>query len=67
MTKDGNMKLAYSINEAYEAIGCGRTKLYQEIGAGKIKIRKLGNKTIIPAKELASYVDALPSPDDVAA
>ena len=61
------MKLAYSVNEAMQAIGVGRTKLYSEINAGKIKTRKLGNKTIIPAKDLSDYIEALPAADQVAA
>ena len=61
------MKLAYSVNEAMQAIGVGRTKLYAEINAGKIKTRKLGTKTIIAAKDLNEYIESLPAAGKAAA
>lgn len=60
------MKLAYSVNEAMQAVGVGRTKLYAEINAGKIKTRKLGTKTIILAKDLSDYIESLPAVDKAA-
>ena len=54
------MKLSYSINDACDEINCGRTKIYQEIAAGKIKVRKLGKRTIILEDDLQSYLNSLP-------
>ena len=53
-------KSAYTINEAINEIGIGRTKLYAEIKAGKIEIRKIGRKSIILASELQRYLTELP-------
>lgn len=56
----GMMKEAYTITEVMEAIGIGRTKLYEEIGAGKLSPRKIGSKTIVLADDLKRYLNALP-------
>ncbi len=55
------MKLSYTINEACESIGIGRTKLYREIDEGRIKPRKLGKRTIILADDLQNYLNSLPA------
>ncbi|MFM9861315.1 helix-turn-helix domain-containing protein [Pseudoxanthobacter sp. M-2] len=51
---------AYSINEALSVIGCGRTHLYQELNAGRLKARKLGSRTVILEQDLYDYLDSLP-------
>ena len=53
-------KAAYSIKEAMSEIGIGRTKLYEEIAAGRLTPRKIGTKTIILAEDLTRYLNALP-------
>ncbi len=45
-------KLAYSIPEAANAISIGRSKLYELIAEGRIEIKKIGKRTIIPAESL---------------
>ena len=52
--------LGYSINGACDAIPCGRTKLYQLIADGRLKAKKLDNKTIITRDSLQRLVDTLP-------
>jgi excisionase family DNA binding protein len=49
------------MNEACRAIGIGRTKLYEEINSGRISTRKLGKRTLILAKEIDRYLEALPT------
>ncbi len=55
--------LGYSISGACDAIPCGRTKLYQLIADGRLKAKKLGNKTIITRDSLVRLVDSLPAAD----
>ena len=52
--------LAYSVNGACKAIGCGRTKLYQLISEGRLEAKKLDNKTIITRASAVRLVDELP-------
>jgi excisionase family DNA binding protein len=49
-------KLAYTIAEACDAVGIGRTKLYELIGEGRVKTRKIGARTVIPAESLRALI-----------
>jgi excisionase family DNA binding protein len=53
-------KLAYTVNELLELIGISRSTLYNEIGAGRLKARKLNNRTIFLAEEVHRYLQSLP-------
>lgn len=48
--------LAYSISEACKVSSIGRTYLYQLINEGRIEIRKIGKRTLIPAASLHSLI-----------
>jgi excisionase family DNA binding protein len=48
------MQLSLSIEEARDATGIGRTKIYQAINSGALKAHKYGKRTII----LKDYLDA---------
>lgn len=53
-------KIAYTLDEAVEATGIGRSSFYEEAMAGRIQFRKRGRTTLILADELQRYLDALP-------
>ena len=55
-----DLVLAFTVQDACRAIGCGRTSLYSLISAGKIEARSLGSRTIIPAESLRRFVASLP-------
>jgi len=57
-------KAAYTVNELLNEIGIGRSKLYEEISAGKITPRKIGRKTIFLAEEVNRYLSQLPTSVD---
>lgn len=42
----------YSPAEAARIIGCGRTKMYDLIKEGRIRVVKIGARTIIPKSEI---------------
>jgi excisionase family DNA binding protein len=52
-------RLAYPIPEAAEQLGVGRTKLYDEIAAGRIATVTIGRRRLVPHAELAAYLDRL--------
>ena len=54
-------KLGLSIDEACQASGIGRTKLYEALGAGKLIAKKAGRRTIIRPEDLKAYVESLPA------
>ena len=48
--------LAVSIQEASRISSCGRSTLYSEIKSGKLKIRKVGRRTIIALDDLRDWL-----------
>jgi excisionase family DNA binding protein len=52
--------LSVTVLEACRMLGVGRTKLFQEIAAGRIEARKYGRKTLILVASLRAWLDALP-------
>lgn len=54
------VKLAYSIEEVIEATGIGRSSLYVDIAAGRLRARKRGSRTIILTADLTEYLATLP-------
>jgi excisionase family DNA binding protein len=57
----GEYKLSYTIKEVCKYVGVGHSTLYKVIGNRKLRTVKLGNKTLILAKDLQEWLDSLPS------
>ena len=53
-------RLTYSPRQACEALGIGRTTLYQLIGHGRLRALSLGGRTLIPADSLQALLESLP-------
>jgi len=49
--------LAVRVPEACRLTGIGRSKLYELIGAGEIRIIKVGSITLIPLAGLRQFLD----------
>ena len=49
--------LAYSVSEACRASSLGRTRLYQLIAEGRLAVRKIGKRTLIPAASLRALIN----------
>jgi len=52
--------IAISVNEALVRYGVGRTKLYELLGDGSLKARKLGAKTLIDVGVADTFFENLP-------
>ena len=52
--------LAYTVNHACAVADCGRTTLYAAIGDGSLRVKKLGNRTLILAEDLRDWLACLP-------
>ena len=48
--------LALNVPEAARLAGVGRSTIYTEISSGKLKIIKVGRRTIITMEELRSWL-----------
>lgn len=56
-----NDPLAYPLPTFLELAGIGRTKAYEEINAGRLKVRKNGSRTIVLAQDARDYLNGLPA------
>jgi excisionase family DNA binding protein len=54
--KQTTPKIGYSIREACHASSLGRTTLYSHIAAGRLKVTRIGGRTIIPAEALNALI-----------
>ena len=54
-------KLAYAIAEIPHVAPIGRSKLFEEIAAGRLRVRRVGRRTIVLAKDLEEYLSLLPT------
>lgn len=52
-------RLLYTIPQVCEAANTSRSLLYQEIQAGRLRILKIGRKTLITDAALREWVDLL--------
>jgi hypothetical protein len=50
-------RISCTIPEACAATGLGRTKMYEEIGAGRVQTRKFGTRTLIVVDSLVALID----------
>lgn len=50
-------KLAYSIREACVASSLSRTTLYSHISSGRLRVVRVGGRTIIPAEALSALIN----------
>jgi hypothetical protein len=50
----------FSLQEIAARNGCGLTKIYDEINAGRLRARKLGKRTIVFVADEAAWRAALP-------
>jgi hypothetical protein len=58
-------RISCTIPEACSATGLGRTKLYEEIVAGRVQVRKFGTRTLVVVDSLIGLID--PAASSVAA
>ena len=58
--RDDPSKLFYTTAEARAALGIGLTRLYELIGSGRLRARKLGRTTLIEADSIRALAAALP-------
>lgn len=52
-------KLAYSVREACAATTLGKTTLYSHIASGRLRVVRVGGRTLIPAESLHGLLDGV--------
>lgn len=51
---------AMSVDEFCAWASIARSKFYREVGAGRIKLRKIGRKSIVTMTDAQNWLNALP-------
>jgi len=51
---------AYSVNDFCQAYSIGRTLFYDEVAAGRLRVRKVGKKTLVLATDGEAWANSLP-------
>lgn len=51
-------RLGYRVHELCAATGLGRTKVYELIGAGQLKVVRIGRCTIVTAESVQSLLES---------
>ena len=64
-TKQKNIEVpensgAFTVSEFLAWSRIGRTRAYDEIAAGRLKIKKFGRKTLIARSDAQAWLEALP-------
>jgi len=59
MREQFTTKAALSVDQFVEAIGIGRTMFYKLVGLGKIKVLKVGTRTLVPVGEVEAFLNSL--------
>ncbi len=60
MTDNSPAPIAFTISDAVKASGMARSRIYEEMRAGRIEARKAGRRTLILASSLAAFLAGLP-------
>ena len=53
-------KKAYDLDEFCEAHSVGKSKVYEEVAAGRLRVRKFGKKNLITAPDAEAWLNSLP-------
>lgn len=57
---EADAPIAYDVVEAAKRAGVGRSKIFEEINAQRLKARKAGRRTLILHADLAAWAASLP-------
>jgi len=58
--------LVYTVPEVAQLLTVSRNTAYAMVRAGHIPARRLGTRWVVPRKAFHAWLDATPSPDDLA-
>ena len=59
MRQETNEKLAYSIAELPAIVSLGRSHIYEEIRAGRLRTVKAGRRTLVLADDLRAWLRSM--------
>ena len=62
MRTDADGKFAYAISDLPKIVSLGRSFIYEEIAAGRLRTVKAGRRTLVLADDLKSWLSSLAEP-----
>lgn len=54
---ESNKPIAYSIKQACELSSLGKTTLYRQAQRGKLRLVRVGGRTVVPADSLRAFLN----------
>lgn len=60
MTDSAGHKAAFTIKEFCQCYGVGRSLVYEEMKAGRLRARKAGGRTLVLAEDATAWAQSLP-------
>lgn len=61
VTTPGTERLAYSVSEFSRVFSVGRSTVFAEIAAGRLRARKIGTRTVIAHEDAMAWLRSLPA------
>jgi excisionase family DNA binding protein len=52
-------RAALRVSEACQTLSISRSKLYEEISAGRLRVLKSGRRTLVPTAEIVAWLNGL--------
>lgn len=52
---------AFTVKDFMATYSVGRTKFYEEVKAGRLRIRKMGKRTLIAKADAEEWLNSLPT------
>jgi excisionase family DNA binding protein len=59
MHTDGTPRAALTVAAFCEALSIGRTTFYEQVRAGRIRVLKVGTRTLVPTSEVDAFLQKL--------
>lgn len=53
---DPPTRIAYTIDELCQVVGISRAMIYKEIKAQRLRVRKVGKRTVVPVDEVRAWL-----------
>ena len=56
-----NERRVFTISEFLQRYGIGRTRFYEEVAEGRLRLRKLGKKSLVTVDDAEAWLNSLPT------
>lgn len=63
MLNDRIARLCYSVDDAATLMSVGKRSIYREIKSGRLRVAKMGKRTLVPADAISDWLAAATGPN----